>query len=468
MKHIQRSRIKIFFVVLLLLLGFPMYTLAASCLLPDNGSGTATLPPSTCGYETVDGYFMIIDGLPPGTTIQMSGLMADIIVTEPEVAGGSLGGSVQEFAATISLDAEGTGELVGFERQLSVPVEVVVHTGPRTPGDPVQTFSQAVVGLQGGLFGDPDFDSLSIKAGSDLGLPCPGQATLTQLPDGQFAVDSFFDITYQIDFTGAPGGALDGLSGTTTGTVRIQTGRVPVPEIIGLTEVSAETNLNSVGLLKGTVSQSYSNTVPAGNVISSTPAGGTIVTAGSSVALDVSLGPGIDFGDAPDPTYPTLLASNGARHTIVSGFQLGTLNDSESDGQTTHAADGDDTVDASDDEDGVSFNTDLTRGRTATIVVVASAAGYLDAWIDFNGNGSWADASEQICSATPLVGGDNALYVPVPVSSLTGNTFARFRFSTVGGLSVTGSASDGEVEDYRVEIHSPQNPLSWIYLLLFD
>ena len=32
---------------------------------------------------------------------------------------------------------------------------------------------------------------------------------------GGFDVDSFFDVTSQIDFVGAPGGALDGLSGTT-------------------------------------------------------------------------------------------------------------------------------------------------------------------------------------------------------------------------------------------------------------
>lgn len=32
--------------------------------------------------------------------------------------------------------------------------------------------------------------------------------------------DSFFDITYRIDFVGAPGGALAGMSGSTTATDR--------------------------------------------------------------------------------------------------------------------------------------------------------------------------------------------------------------------------------------------------------
>jgi hypothetical protein len=37
-------------------------------------------------------------------------------------------------------------------------------------------------------------------------------------------VDSFFDITYRIDFVGAPGGQLAGMSGSTTGTIRMRAG----------------------------------------------------------------------------------------------------------------------------------------------------------------------------------------------------------------------------------------------------
>jgi hypothetical protein len=78
--------------------------------------------------------------------------------------------------------------------------------------------------LQGQLPpGDPDFDLLRITGGTGFGMPSPGHTTLTSTSTG-WAVDSFFDITYRIDFVGGPGGVLAGLSGSTTGTIRIQCG----------------------------------------------------------------------------------------------------------------------------------------------------------------------------------------------------------------------------------------------------
>lgn len=40
----------------------------------------------------------------------------------------------------------------------------------------------------------------------------------------------------------------------------------------------------------------------------------------------------------------------------------------------------------------------------------------------------------------------------VPANAVAGQTFARFRFSTVAGLAPTGFAADGEIEDYAVAI----------------
>jgi hypothetical protein len=163
--------------------------------------------------------------------------------------------------------------------------------------------------------------------------------------------------------------------------------------------------------------------------------------------------PSEDFGDAPDPTYPTLLASNGARHQITGPF-MGVVVDGEPDGQPTATADGDDLN--NDDEDGVTFTTLLVPGNTANISVVTSAAGLLDAWVDFNINGGWSDAGEQVFTNQPLVAGANNLSFGVPAGASPGSTFVRFRVSSNGGLSFDGPAPDGEVEDYQVLISELQ------------
>ena len=47
--------------------------------------------------------------------------------------------------------------------------------------------------------------------------------------------------------------------------------------------------------------------------------------------LSVGFQYGLDYGDAPDPTYPTLSASNGACHSLEAGPHLGTAIDYEAD-----------------------------------------------------------------------------------------------------------------------------------------
>jgi len=221
----------------------------SDCVQPDNGTGTVTLPPIGCDYLSPEEVFMIIEGLPPGTTIELDPILMDFICCgnncelcsmplgagECETEGGSfVGGHGHCFEATLDLTVRGTGELEGFNRHLVVDVSCEVHTGPRNPGDPVQSFDSDFYRLYGGISGDPDFEELIITAGTDFGLPGPGQTTLAQLPTGDFAVDSFFDITYQIEFVGAMGSQLEDYAGTTTATIRIETGNIPaLPTCIG-------------------------------------------------------------------------------------------------------------------------------------------------------------------------------------------------------------------------------------------
>ena len=178
----------------------------------------------------------------------------------------------------------------------------------------------------------------------------------------------------------------------------------------------------------------------------------------------------IDFGDAPDgaaaPGYPTLFANNGARHTLDGVTFLGAFLDPEPDGQPTAAADGDDlnvlypgVAFPPGDEDGVVFTTPLVAGQPAIVNVTASTGGILDAWIDFAGDGSWAQASDRITPAggMPLVAGANPLNFAVPAWATINTTYARFRFSSSGGLSPFGPASNGEVEDYAVTFQPPDD-----------
>jgi hypothetical protein len=154
----------------------------------------------------------------------------------------------------------------------------------------------------------------------------------------------------------------------------------------------------------------------------------------------------IDYGDAPDPTYPTLLANNGASH-LATGPMLGSSRDGELDGQPSVNADGD-----GDDEDGVVFFGTPVPDTIASVDVTVSATGILNAWVDFNQDGNWSDGEEQIFTDVPVVAGVNALAFNIPATASTAAaSFARFRVDSSGGLGPTGQAADGEVEDHLVQ-----------------
>ena len=151
-----------------------------------------------------------------------------------------------------------------------------------------------------------------------------------------------------------------------------------------------------------------------------------------------------DFGDAP--------ASYGnVRHDIVTGFHLGAGVTAETGGYNNATAN----ADANDD--GVTIGT-LRRSNTATVsVAVTGASGRLQAWFDWNRDGDFLDAGEQVAtnvadngagdtnSATGTIG----LSITVPATAGLGQTFSRFRWSSQTGLdpsAITGH--NGEVEDY--------------------
>ena len=184
-----------------------------------------------------------------------------------------------------------------------------------------------------------------------------------------------------------------------------------------------------------------------------------------------------DYGDLPDTgvgfgvgDYQTLLRNgSGARHILDldesgNGTYLGAGVDAELDGQPdvsagSVAATGDDNSVApnTDDEDGITFLTPIVPGEPFNIEITAHTAdgadGYLNAWIDFDGDGE-LEAGERIASDRPITNGTNT-YTFVAHGLTTDPPFAetlysRFRFTRNTGeaTSPTGIAPNGEVEDY--------------------
>jgi len=66
---------------------------------------------------------------------------------------------------------------------------------------------------------------------------------------------------------------------------------VLVPNVVTQTQGTAQSMIASAGLVVGTISQAYSNTVAAGRVISQNPVGGSTAVVGSAVNLTISQGP---------------------------------------------------------------------------------------------------------------------------------------------------------------------------------
>lgn len=145
-----------------------------------------------------------------------------------------------------------------------------------------------------------------------------------------------------------------------------------------------------------------------------------------------------DFGDADDPPYPSLLASDGARHLNICRAWLGAWVDGEDDADVSDA-------DAYDDG---------LLGRNPLKVRVSNwnwaAYLYLNALIDGNADGDWTDAGEWAIQNLPISvspGKGKAVETDVPWD---GATWLRLTLtgSSISNYDGTGEFAIGETEDY--------------------
>ncbi len=177
--------------------------------------------------------------------------------------------------------------------------------------------------------------------------------------------------------------------------------------------------------------------------------------------------PYLDYGDAPDTTpntgngdYQTLSSNSGPSHTLDNTTYLGAGVTGDTDG----FGDGtDNNNNATDDtDDGVKLNSAtlqgqrVTRGDTVTLDITTAGFGVLNAWIDWNADGDFDETDEQIATDVSPSANAIALELTVPAGASIGNTYARFRYSSDTGLTPTGRAGDGEVEDYQITIAIPE------------
>jgi serine/threonine-protein kinase len=84
---------------------------------------------------------------------------------------------------------------------------------------------------------------------------------------------------------------------TVTLTVSEGPRRAKVPNVVGKSLSAAERALRSAGLDPGTITRKFSDELPAGQVLATDPAAGTVRAAGGSVALTVSKGEPIQVPD---------------------------------------------------------------------------------------------------------------------------------------------------------------------------
>ncbi|MGF1754694.1 LruC domain-containing protein [Vibrio makurazakiensis] len=160
----------------------------------------------------------------------------------------------------------------------------------------------------------------------------------------------------------------------------------------------------------------------------------------------------IDFGDAPD-TYKTTLANNGPRHQLDGLTWLGTSAPDGDDGSIVSPQSDDSTgIDDEWIDGGIGIVTALESGLDARVVVDASTSGYLSAWIDWDQDGTFDGANEQVFTDLQLEAGENTLFLNVDINALAGTTWARFRFSKQTGLNYFGGSTSGEVVDFQVEV----------------
>jgi probable HAF family extracellular repeat protein len=226
----------------------------------------------------------------------------------------------------------------GATQQVTIPVNVPASLGCSNLSTIRATFSLRAVSQTHATLFDSGVAELDLVS-SPTALPVPGITGLTQ-SEAQAAILAAGFATGAVTTNSSltvPAGTVIAQTPSSCGfaapgaaiSILVSTGPafVAMPNVVGDTQAMASASITSAGLVLSAVSTTASLTVPAGIVISESPAAGTNVLAGSSAGILVSSG-----GSATDVVPNVVGQSLGAATTSLGdmGLVLGTTTGSVS------------------------------------------------------------------------------------------------------------------------------------------
>ncbi len=366
-----------------------------------------------------------VTGTPVGIRVRLTS------VTNPGSTGALASiGEVEDYILTISPPTTDFGDYSGFV-DASSTVNSSIKLGALTDTEYISTRNATATGDD--TTGSDDEDAAVIPA-MTAGAPATVSVMVTNTSGAPAYLNGWIDFNNNGILTD---------SGEQIGTnVLIATGTSLSTRDISFTvPATAVTGMNLGMRLRLTSTSSPGATGASGN--------GEVEDYGVSISM-----PPLDYGD-----HSALAPASSTANTSL---RLGALVDTEFVPTENAVASGDD-ITGKDDEDGVTINT-MTAGAPASIVVTATnataAPAYLNAWIDYDNNGSLSDSGEQLATNVTVDSGTNGGEFPlnftVPANAVTGANLAlRFRITSTLNPGVGGNSGIGEVEDYVSTIAVP-------------
>ncbi|MBK8036990.1 MAG: putative Ig domain-containing protein [Verrucomicrobiaceae bacterium] len=396
-------------------------------LLTDAGEQVATNVAVATGTNNIAQNLSITV---PATATQGAALPVRVRLTNiqnPGATGLSGTGEVEDYTVTVATPPSDFGDFSGFGSAFSTR-NAAIKIGATTDTEFAATLN--ALGSGDDTTGSDDEDGVTVPS-MTAGAPATLVVNVTNTSGAAANLNAWIDFNNN--------GILTDAGEQIATNTSIATGTNAVPQNIAFTVPAAAVTGTNIGIrVRLTSTATPGSTGGSGN--------GEVEDHIVNIAV-----PTTDFGDWNGAADASSTQSNNLR--------MGPLVDTEYVSTRNGTATGDD-ITASDDEDGVTLPT-LTPGTSSnasvTVTNLSGAAAFLNAWIDFNNNGSFADAGEQVATNVSIATGTNgtaqSVSIATPLAAVPGQRGARFRFTSTTNPGATGASGIGEVEDYLVTVN---------------